>query len=125
MLDEVLLDAPLLASSTRLCAATDAVDFSAKIAPLFEEHCVDCHAADDPDGELSLESFASLIKGGKAGKVITPGNAQDSLLVKFLEGRSGKEGKNRFMPPTKPVPWTDTRDSPSRCRRSPRATRKP
>ena len=91
----------LLASSTRLCAATDAVDFSAKIAPLFEEHCNDCHAADDPDGELNLETFASLIKGGKAGKVITPGNAQDSLLVKFIEGRSGKEGKNRFMPPGK------------------------
>jgi WD40 repeat protein len=96
----------LLASAPALFAppvhaATDAVDFAAKIAPLFEEHCVDCHAADDPDGELSLETFASLIKGGKEGKAITPGNAQDSLLVKFIEGRSGKEGKNRFMPPGK------------------------
>jgi mono/diheme cytochrome c family protein len=90
-----------LLSSQRLWAATDTVDFSAKIAPLFEEHCVDCHAADDPDGELSLETFGSLIKGGKTGKAITPGNAQDSLLVKFIEGRSGKEGKNRFMPPGK------------------------
>ena len=90
-----------LLASTHLRAATDAVDYAAKIAPLFEEHCVDCHAADDPDGELNLETFTSMIKGGKAGKVITPGNAQDSLLVKFIEGRSGKEGKNRFMPPGK------------------------
>lgn len=90
-----------LLASTRLLAAPPPVDFAAKIAPLFEEHCVDCHAADDPDGELNLESFEALIKGGKTGKAVTAGNAQDSLIVKFLEGRSGKEGKNRFMPPGK------------------------
>lgn len=77
------------------------VDYAAKIAPLFQEHCIDCHGKDDPDGEFNLESFESLIKGGKAGKVLEPGNAQDSLIVKFLEGRSGKVGKNQFMPPGK------------------------
>ncbi len=84
-----------------LLAAPAPVDYAAKIAPLFEEHCIDCHSADDPDGEFSLETFESLLKGGKTEKAIKPGNAQDSLLVKFLEGRSGKEGKNRFMPPGK------------------------
>jgi len=68
---------------------------------LFEEHCIDCHSNDDPDGEFSLETFEALLKGGKAGKAIEPGKAHDSLLVKFLEGRSGKEGKNKFMPPGK------------------------
>jgi WD40 repeat protein len=97
-----------LLASTRLHAATDVVDFSAKIAPLFEEHCSDCHADDDPDGKLDLSTFATLMKGGKAGKVITPGNSQDSLLVKFLEGRSGKEGKNQFMPPGKKEHLTST-----------------
>ena len=62
---------------------------------------MDCHGKDDPDGEFNLETFENLLKGGKAGKVIVPGKAQDSLLVKFLEGRSGKEGKNQFMPPGK------------------------
>ncbi|MDQ3625292.1 MAG: pre-peptidase C-terminal domain-containing protein, partial [Verrucomicrobiota bacterium] len=69
------------------------------MAPLFEEHCVDCHAEDDPDGEFNLETYEALMKGGKTGKAIEPGKASDSLLVKFLEGRSGKEGKNKFMPP--------------------------
>jgi sugar lactone lactonase YvrE len=77
------------------------VDFSVTIEPLFQKHCIDCHAADEPDGEFNMESFAAMMKGGKAGKAIVPGNAQDSLLVKFLEGRSGKEGKNQFMPPGK------------------------
>lgn len=77
------------------------VDFAAKIAPLFREHCIDCHGHDDPDGEFNLESFDALIKGGKTGKAIEPGKAEQSLLVKFLEGRSGKTGKNKFMPPGK------------------------
>jgi mono/diheme cytochrome c family protein/sugar lactone lactonase YvrE len=82
--------------------AVEPVDFAAKIAPLFEEHCVDCHAAgDDADGEFALDTFEGLLKGGKTGKAIESGKAQDSLLVKFLEGRSGKEGKNKFMPPGK------------------------
>ena len=76
-------------------------DFTTTIAPLFDEHCSDCHGATDPDGELSLDTFDSLIKGGKTGKAIEAGKAQESLLVKFLEGRSGKTGKNQFMPPGK------------------------
>lgn len=77
------------------------VDFTSKITPLFDEHCSDCHGATDPDGEFSLETFDALLKGGKTGKAIEPGHAQESLLVKFLEGRSGKTGKNQFMPPGK------------------------
>ena len=82
-------------------AASAPVDYAAKIAPLFQEHCVDCHGHDDPDGELNMESFENLMRGGKAGKVFSAGDAENSLIVKFLEGRSGKEGKNRFMPPGK------------------------
>jgi mono/diheme cytochrome c family protein len=82
-------------------AADAPIDYAAKIGPIFQEHCVDCHAAQDPDGDLNLETFEGLIKGGKTGKAIEPGNANDSLLVKFIEGRSGKEGKNKFMPPGK------------------------
>jgi len=82
-------------------AAAEVPDFAAKIAPLFQEHCIDCHSNDDPDGKFSLETFDALMKGGKTGKAIEPKNAEESLLVKFLEGRSGKEGKNRFMPPGK------------------------
>ena len=77
------------------------VDYARQIAPLFDEHCADCHAASDPDGEFSLDSFEALLKGGKTGKALEAGKAQDSLLVKFHEGRSGKTGKNQFMPPGK------------------------
>ena len=94
----VLLTLTALVFAARSFAA---VDYGKQIAPLFEEHCTDCHSASDTDGDFALDTFAALIKGGKTGKAIEPGKAQDSLLVKFLEGRSGKSGKNQFMPPGK------------------------
>ena len=57
------------------------IDFAAKIAPIFQEHCVDCHGKDDPDGEFNLETFDALMKGGKAGKAVIAGKAEDSRLV--------------------------------------------
>ncbi len=73
----------------------------AAVEAVFAKHCLDCHAAQDPEKGLALESFARLFKGGESGVPIVPGKSADSLLVKFLEGRAGKEGKNQFMPPGK------------------------
>ena len=81
--------------------AAEAPDFARHIAPLFQQHCLDCHAKQDLEGGLVLEDHASLLKGGDSGPAIVPGKSSDSRLVKFLEGRSGKEGKNQFMPPGK------------------------
>jgi mono/diheme cytochrome c family protein len=77
------------------------VDYTKQIVPLFDTYCIDCHSADDADGEFVLDTFAALMKGGKEGAAITAGKGNESMLVKFLEGRSGRGGKNEFMPPGK------------------------
>lgn len=77
------------------------VDYTKQIAPLWEAYCIDCHGEDDPDGKFVLDTFAALMKGGEEGAAIVAGKAEESLLVKFLEGRSGRGGKNEFMPPGK------------------------
>lgn len=77
------------------------VNYTKQIAPLLEQYCVDCHSADDADGGFASDSFAALLKGGDEGVAIIAGKANESLLVKFLEGRSGRGGKNEFMPPGK------------------------
>src|ERR1041385_8674530 len=82
-------------------SAAETPDYAKHVAPLFQQYCLDCHGKQDPEGALVLEDFASLMKGGDTGVAILPGKSADSLLVKFLEGRSGKEGKNQFMPPGK------------------------
>jgi WD40 repeat protein len=77
------------------------VDYAKQIVPLWDTYCIDCHSADDADGGFALDTFAALVKGGEEGAALLPGKADESLLVKFLEGRSGRGGKNEFMPPGK------------------------
>ena len=52
---------------------------------LFENNCGDCHGS---SGGLSVSTYASLMKGGKHGPVIIPGNSKGSRLVKIQS--SGK-----------------------------------
>jgi hypothetical protein len=77
------------------------VDYTKQIVPLFDTYCIDCHDDTDADGEFQLDTFANLMKGGKEGVAVVAGKANDSMLVKFLEGHSGRGGKNEFMPPGK------------------------
>lgn len=95
-----LLTSIFLASLTVVTHA-QTVDYMKQIVPLWDTYCIDCHGADDPDGEFVLDTFAALMKGGKEGVAITAGKGNESMLVKFLEGRSGRGGKNEFMPPGK------------------------
>lgn len=68
---------------------------------LFGKYCLDCHGSDDPEGNLVLENFETLMKGGESGASIVAGKSSDSLLVKMLEGKIEKDGKKIIMPPGK------------------------
>src|SRR5215510_10931362 len=61
-------------------------DYSS-VDAIFTAHCLDCHAGKDPEGQLVLESFDTLMKGGEIGPAIVPGKSEDSLLVQMIEGR--------------------------------------
>src|SRR5690349_9379907 len=67
-------------------ARAQSVSFSKDIVPIFRQSCAKCHGSRQPQGGLSLASFAGLEKGGKGGKVIVAGKAPESRLVKYLEG---------------------------------------
>src|SRR5688572_8056861 len=79
--------------------STDA-DF-ARVAKIFAEHCLDCHAVQDPEGKLVLETYDLLMKGGESGPAIIPDRSGESLLVKMIEGKFQKDGKTKVMPPGK------------------------
>jgi mono/diheme cytochrome c family protein len=80
--------------------STQPPDYSS-VDAIFTKHCLDCHASKDPEGELVLESFDSLMKGGEIGPAILPGQSSESLLIKMVEGRFEKDGKKKIMPPGK------------------------
>src|SRR5260221_5969216 len=71
-------------------------DYSA-VDAIFTKHCLECHEAKDPEANLVLESFESLMKGSENGAVIVPGNSAESLVIKMIEGRVEKEGKRKIM----------------------------
>jgi WD40 repeat protein len=81
-------------------AAEKTNDYAA-VAAIVAQHCLDCHAAQEPEGKLVMETFESLTKGGESGAALLPGKSTDSLLVKMIEGRIEKDGKKLIMPPGK------------------------
>ena len=50
--------------------------------------CYSCHQ-DSRSGGLRLDSYASILKGGKSGSPIVPGDPETSLLIKMIR-RNGK-----------------------------------
>jgi hypothetical protein len=90
---------PLLAALLPLHA--EEPDYFPAVAKLIEDRCLDCHAADDPDGKLVLEKHADILKGGESGAVVKAGKSGESLMVQYLRGKVVKDGKKKFMPPGK------------------------
>jgi hypothetical protein len=67
------------------------VSFSKDIRPILEANCIECH---QPGGKgyeasgLSMQTYASLMKGTKFGPVIKKGDALSSTLVLLIEGKA-------------------------------------
>ena len=77
-------------------AQTPTTPTYAQVHAVFAKHCVSCHNPTDEDGELILESYSSLMKGGESGPVIVPGKSDESLLLKQI-----RHEQKPFMPPPK------------------------
>ena len=56
--------------------------FARHINPVLDTKCVACHGTNKEQGGLRLDSYESLIAGGKDGVAIAPRNPDGSLLLK-------------------------------------------
>ena len=94
----------LFLASLRLCstvaAGANPPDFSS-VEPIFNKYCLDCHATQDPEGNLVMDTFEALMKGGESGPAISPGKSAESLLIRMVQGSVEKDGKKLIMPPGK------------------------
>lgn len=64
------------------------VTFAADIGPLFKASCGECHAGSGAKGGFSIETIASVLKGGSNyGAVVTASNAAKSSLLTIIEGK--------------------------------------
>ncbi|MEX0906513.1 MAG: DUF1549 domain-containing protein [Balneolaceae bacterium] len=58
---------------------------------IFAHSCYRCHASDDMEGGLALDNEEAVMAGGDGGPVITPGDPDDSELMRRLLLPAGHE----------------------------------
>lgn len=62
----------------------DAFVYHDVVRPILQTKCYSCHGVNKQKGKLRMDDSIMLLKGGKDGKVIEPGNAGGSELIKRL-----------------------------------------
>jgi len=60
------------------------VTYATDMKPLFEASCVKCHSGDRPKARLKMDTLEGVLKGTKQGKIVTPGDSANSLIVKSV-----------------------------------------
>jgi uncharacterized membrane protein len=74
------------------------LDYVRDIEPIFTTHCVKCHGETKKKGGYRLDTKDRLFAAGDSGSVpIVPGKADESRLVKMIEGKG--EFADSIMPP--------------------------
>ena len=74
--------------SVSIVPAISLISYSAEIQPIFNNNCggPQCHIGGSSNG-LRLNSYSTLMQGGISGAVVIPGDPQNSIIIKRLEGR--------------------------------------
>jgi uncharacterized membrane protein len=91
-------------SETRILnSLEEAIVYTDVVQPILKNKCSSCHRPGKAKGELLLDSYASLAKGGENGAVILAGNAERSELIRRV---SLPESHEDFMPAEGKEPLT-------------------
>lgn len=72
--------------------------FHAWVMPVLQRRCVSCHNAGKTKGGLRMDDYARLLKGGKNGPVIVPGDPLRSEMLRRIHLPADEE---KHMPPVK------------------------
>jgi uncharacterized membrane protein len=80
----------------------EAMVYSDVIQPILQTRCYSCHGKNKQKGKLRMDDSLRLMKGGKDGPVIIPGNAEKSEMAKRLS--LPREDDDHMPPKEKPQP---------------------
>ncbi len=67
-------------------ASTPAVSYYKEIRTVVTQQCAGCHQPSVKQGDLTLTTYEGLMTGGAKGKVVNPGQPEESLLIQYLTG---------------------------------------
>jgi mono/diheme cytochrome c family protein len=81
--------------------------YTARVKPILTANCGNCHLNHNRRGGFNLDTREALLRGGKDGSVLVPGDPANSLLVKLIR-HEGPADNPMDMPPHKPkIPDVD------------------
>ena len=80
----------------------EAFAYNDVIKPILRTKCYSCHGPNKQKGKLRMDDEQMLMKGGKDGKVIEPGNADQSEMIKRL--LLPVDNQDHMPPKEKPQP---------------------
>ena len=80
----------------------EAMVYSDVIQPILQTKCYSCHGKNKQKGKLRMDDSLRLMKGGKDGPVIIPGNVEKSEMAKRLS--LPREDDDHMPPKEKPQP---------------------
>jgi len=73
-----------LLSSGAIPARAEPTFFTARIAPIFEQHCVGCHGPEKHKAGLRVDSFENVMRGSESGEILKPGDLKASELFRRI-----------------------------------------
>lgn len=93
---------PLIVVATPLLLAAEP-SYVRDVRPILQKQCQGCHqpAMKASSGGLDVTTFGALQSGGKRGVTFVAGNPDESLLVKYIDGRA-EPRMPMGMPPLPP-----------------------
>lgn len=105
--DRSLFGVDTVAERTEGESVADGELYAKRIQPLFKRHCFECHSenAEEVKGNLRLDSYEAILKGGDNGEAVTPGDTK-SFLLRVLR----YEVDDYKMPPRARLPDEDIKD---------------
>ena len=77
----------VLALTSPIKADDKKVSFEKDVMPIFKASCLSCHKADKKKGKLDMSTYAELMKGGKQGNPVKPGDPAKSLIIEMISGK--------------------------------------
>ena len=91
-------------AATQVEASNSTSFYTAHIHPILDANCDSCHGESKTSGGLRVDSYDQLMKGGKDGPAIVPGNPDRSLLIYRVTLPTGHK---QFMPAEGKPPLRD------------------
>jgi len=80
-------------------AQTATVSFSVDVLPILQSRCVNCHGGDRIEEGLIMKSFADILAGSENGPIVTPGDADNSLMAEMIVSQKMPKRGPKLTPP--------------------------